>query len=220
MGGVDRDGEAFLALDTGSPVVSAAVAVKGIIVAEKTVEIGRSSERLLGMVDDVLRRADRSLVQLSAILALRGPGSFTGLRVGLATALGLHQATGLRVGAISTMRVLAASIGKSDGTVVAAVDALRSEWFVQRFDSSSSLRPTTDIHRVPVGHLVDFAPATLVGFGVANLHLEPPDSGLELVEAGALAPTAASLAASWTEWKASDLLEPLYLRAPAVSVAR
>ena len=214
---VQRDGEAYLALDTGSPIVSAAVAVDGVVVAERTVEIVRSSERLLGMVDEVLRRANRSLADLSAILTLCGPGSFTGLRVGLATALGLHQATGLRVGTIPTTRVLAASIQDSHGPVVAAVDALRSEWFVQRFDSAASLHPSTGIDRLSAKDLVAFAPAIVVGFGVSDLRHRLPDCGLQFAEAGALAPSAAILAASWSRWSWNDLLDPLYLRAPAVS---
>ena len=54
MGGVDRDGEAYLALDTGSPIVSAAVAVDGVVVTERTVEIARSSERIAGSYADNL----------------------------------------------------------------------------------------------------------------------------------------------------------------------
>ena len=65
------------------------------------------------------------------------PGSFTGLRVGLATVLGLHQALGLPATALPTLEVLGC-LGPGDGsTVVAVVDALRGEWFAQRFESAA-----------------------------------------------------------------------------------
>ncbi|HEX2164131.1 MAG TPA: tRNA (adenosine(37)-N6)-threonylcarbamoyltransferase complex dimerization subunit type 1 TsaB [Thermoanaerobaculia bacterium] len=101
----------ILAVDSASPVVSVAVAVGGAVRAERAVEIGRSSERLLAMIDEVLREAGVDGPRgLAGIVALAGPGSFTGLRVGLATVLGLHQATGVPAAAVPTLPVLAAAV--------------------------------------------------------------------------------------------------------------
>ncbi len=96
-----------LALDTGSPTVSVALARGGIVVAERSVAMDRSSALLLALVQEVLTEAGARLTDLAGIAALRGPGSFTGLRIGLATVLGLHQALGVPATALETLRALA-----------------------------------------------------------------------------------------------------------------
>ena len=171
------------------------------------------------MIDAVLGDRDLSLEQLSGLLALRGPGSFTGLRVGLSTAFALHQATGVRVGAVSTTAVLAASASNAaPGRLIAAVDALRGEWFVQTF-AAPDARPDGEIERQAATDLALSSDATVVGFGVSELaNIAGPET--HLLEAQELAPTAALLASTWTEWRAEDLLSPLYMRPPAVTPAK
>ena len=126
----------LLALDTGSPQVSVALGRDGQVLAERSVEIDRSSGRLVEMIGEVLAEAGARPRDLGGVLALQGPGSFTGLRIGLATALGLHQALGVPATAIPTLRVLAA---REEGTIVAAVDALRGEWSAQAFRAGEPL---------------------------------------------------------------------------------
>ncbi|HEV7515153.1 MAG TPA: tRNA (adenosine(37)-N6)-threonylcarbamoyltransferase complex dimerization subunit type 1 TsaB, partial [Thermoanaerobaculia bacterium] len=86
---------AVLILDSGSPLVSVAVGRGSAVLAARAMEISRSSALLLAMVDAVLGEAGLEVAALSGVAALAGPGSFTGLRIGLATVLGLHQALGL-----------------------------------------------------------------------------------------------------------------------------
>ena len=135
----------LLALDTGSPQVSVALGRGSQVLAERSVEIDRSSGRLLEMIAEVLAEAGAKPADLGGVLALQGPGSFTGLRIGLATALGLHQALGVPATAISTLRVLAARAAEP-GTIVAAVDALRGEWSAQAFRGGEPLSGMELIH--------------------------------------------------------------------------
>jgi tRNA threonylcarbamoyl adenosine modification protein YeaZ len=204
----------LLALDTGSPQVSVALGQGSQVIAERSVEIDRSSGRLLEMIAEVLAEAGAKPADLGGVLALQGPGSFTGLRIGLATALGLHQALGVPATAIPTLRVLAVRAAEP-GTVVAAVDALRGEWSAQAFRAGEPLTGMELVHGsdlpslVPGGLLPQAMAVT--GFGVSRLEL--PE--IRLIEAGPLAATALWLAP--TEWDSNLLIHPLYSRPPAVT---
>lgn len=220
----------ILAVDSASPVVSVAVAVDGAVRAERAVEIGRSSERLLAMIDEVLREAEVDGPRgLAGIVALAGPGSFTGLRVGLATVLGLHQATGVPATAVPTLPVLAAAVPAETGEElrVAAVDVLRGEWAAQDFAppaADAPPRPLGEAERRPVDALLASLAgrrATLVGFGVAALGSGELPPGLHLVEPPPLAATAARLAAAHPPvWDTGSLTRPLYFRPPAVTLPK
>jgi hypothetical protein len=98
-----RQQSVVLALDSGSPVVSVAVGVDREVVAEEALELKQSSSRLMSLIDSTLERATLRLSDVRILLGLRGPGSFTGLRVGMATLQGLTQALQVRVGTLSTL---------------------------------------------------------------------------------------------------------------------
>jgi len=220
-----------LALDTGSPRVSVALARDGAVVASRSVEQERSSTRLLAMVREVLDEAGmgvRSLGKIDGIAVLRGPGSFTGLRIGLATVLGLHQALGVRAAALPTLPVLAASAsGEAPLTpiVIAAVDALRGEWSAQAFAAG---QPLGEMELVPGSELPRLARgsgavgAVVIGFGVSRLAALPDwPAAIRLIEPGPLAPTAALLAANpETDWNPAHLTTAIYSRPPAITLPR
>ena len=211
----------LLALDTGSPLVSLAVGRGGEVLAERSVEIGRSSGQLLEMMGEVLAEAGARPADLGGVVALRGPGSFTGLRIGLATALGLHQALGVPATALSTLRVLAAAVQENgaDGVVIAAVDALRGEWSAQAFAAGSALG---EMELVAGGNLPSLFPEgglrTVTGFGTSRLAALPDwPADIRLAEAGPLAATAVRLAPEISSWDHGLLIHPLYSRPPAVT---
>jgi tRNA threonylcarbamoyl adenosine modification protein YeaZ len=229
----------ILALDTASPVVSVALYGKGGdgggVEAERSVEISRSSRRLLEMVDEVLEETGLAISDVTGFVALRGPGSFTGLRVGLATVMGFHQALGTPTTALSTLEVMAAAgsrMGEPEdgregrkipgGRIVAAVDVLRGEWAAQPFRPGWPPRPEAAADRIPVETLGRFLPCALVGFGLDKLR-EQPELGdreeLVLLDPPPLAPIAARLAAEHPPaWDAALLTEPLYFRPPPVTL--
>jgi len=227
----------ILALDTASPVVS--VALYGTtregeaVRAERSVEISRSSRRLLEMVDEVLAEAGRGMSDVTGFVALRGPGSFTGLRVGLATVMGFHQALGTPSTAVSTLEVLAAAAGdRGDfgeagteipgGRIVALVDVLRGEWAVQPFGADWPPRPQREAERLGVEELARFVPCALIGFGLDKLR-EETDLGdreeVVFLEPPPLAAVAARLATEHPPvWNADLLTRPLYFRPPPVTL--
>jgi tRNA threonylcarbamoyl adenosine modification protein YeaZ len=206
-----------LALDTGSPLTSVALARGGAVLAEEAVERASSSDSILAVIDAVLARAGAAPRDLGELCVLRGPGSFTGLRIGLATALGLHQALGVRVAAMPTLRVLAEAAASDvrGARVIAVVDALRGQWFAQSFARSAAndaeLEALGPPEIVDAAALASLGPATIVGFGAGSIAFDSATPSVS-IEPPPLAATAARLARSWSVWDPSLLIEPLYLR--------
>jgi tRNA threonylcarbamoyladenosine biosynthesis protein TsaB len=93
---------------------------------------GRSaSAELIPAIDAMLRKAGLDLRAPRTLLVVNGPGSFTGIRVGLSTAKGLAHATGIPVVAISRLAVLA-SLADMRGDFLALLDAGRNEFYARR----------------------------------------------------------------------------------------
>ena len=184
-------------------------------------EGGRSSARLLRLIDELLDAHDLERGAIERVIAARGPGSFTGLRVGLATALGLHQALGIEATAIGSLRLLARAAADAGDLrpVVALVDALRDEWFARPFDGGGRGKALAEATIVAPSELLRWVPCRLTGFGLERLPPEVTDANdidIGLTPARALAPTLLELATDADlDWDPAPLVEPLYLRAPA-----
>ncbi len=211
----------LLALDTGSPLVSVALARDGAVVASRSVEQERSSTRLLEMIREVLDEAGIGVGDLGAVAALRGPGSFTGLRIGLATVLGLHQALGIPSTALPSLQALAVAAG-TNGRVIAAVNALRGDWSAQGFKDGHSLGEMELLPGPELPRLAGGKEAVVTGFGVSRLREVPGwPADLRLLEPGPLAPAAAVLAAfPGTVWDPALLTSAIYSRPPAVTLPK
>jgi tRNA threonylcarbamoyladenosine biosynthesis protein TsaB len=97
------------------------------------VELGgrAAAAQLMPAIDRMLREAALDLRAVRTILVVNGPGSFTGIRVGLSTAKGLAHATGLPIVSISRLAVLA-SLGERQPESLAVLDAGRNEFYARR----------------------------------------------------------------------------------------
>jgi tRNA threonylcarbamoyladenosine biosynthesis protein TsaB len=128
-----------LAIDTSLDAVSAAVwegegmpahgTVSEVVCAER----GAGSRDLLPAIDRLLAGRGWSVSNLDAVAVAIGPGSFTGLRIGVSLVKGLAAARRLRVVAVGTLDAVAAASGRS-GLVAALVDAGRGEVYARLFD--------------------------------------------------------------------------------------
>ncbi len=206
-----------LALDTGSPQLSVALGRGGEIVAHRVHQGRHAGELLLQLIDEMLHEVSVDRRELGGILALHGPGSFTGLRIGLATSLALAQALRIPATALPTLRVLASTVETSaTETVLAAVDALRGEWFVQPFAGGVAV---ADAERRPLDSLTALAPAHLVGFGIRHAFEDLQPVGFQFSEPPPLAVAALRLQHRHPlakPWDSTLLTTPLYLRAPNI----
>ena len=221
-GGAPSKDAHLLVVDTGSPVTSVAFGSAQRVLASDSLPTARSSSRILSLIHGVLDAAGAELSHVGGLVALAGPGSFTGLRVGLATLLGLHQALAVPATTVSSLEVLAFSAGLGPHPRLGAVDALRDEWFIQPFRAELPLAPLAEPALVAAAELSRLAPARMVGFGDSDLEAREDWSGeIELEEAGPLAETALRLLASREQvWDPLRLTQPLYLRPPAAKRAQ
>ena len=200
-----------------------AVSGQGIAVVRDAVSLASAFEdgrdqaaRLLPAIAAALERAGVARTALDLIAVTTGPGSFTGVRVGLSAARGLAVGLGLPLAGIPTTSVLRAQAPATDRLVVAAVDTRLGDWFVTIGDDPAPLAATAgDLAVRLAGHecLIvgkDVAPlaASLLAAGVdAVAHEGPPDP----VILGRLA--LAEGVGAWSALnRAEGLPRPLYLR--------
>jgi tRNA threonylcarbamoyladenosine biosynthesis protein TsaB len=129
---------ALLALETATRAVGVALLRGGCVEAEQDAPADRpAAETLISAIDAVLARAGIAPRALDAVAVSIGPGSFTGLRVGLSTAKGLAFGRPCPLVPVSTLEALALAAGVGDDPVVAMLDARRGEvyaaaWAVSR----------------------------------------------------------------------------------------
>jgi tRNA threonylcarbamoyladenosine biosynthesis protein TsaB len=102
------------------------------IVAQEMLPGRSSSERLVPAVRRLLEAMGWRLGELAAIVVVHGPGSFTGVRVGLSAAKGLSEASGVRLVAVSRLALLAACTSEA-ATVYAVLDAGRGEFYLGEY---------------------------------------------------------------------------------------
>ena len=224
---VPAAGAPILVLDTGSPISSLALGVPGTEPCRfaASFDLRRASEELLNHLRVLLDQARLNFADLGGIVALQGPGSFTGLRIGLATALGFHQALHLPATALPTLPVLALwGLGERAMEVTVAIDALRGDFYAQVFQRGNSpgeLLPQGEARLYTAAELA-LSPGRLVGFGLGELLAKagavvPPEKLAP--EPPALAPLAFALLPG-IDWEPGRLIQPIYFRAPAVTLPK
>ncbi len=127
----------ILALDSSGLVASVAVATEDILLAEYTVNYKKThSQTLLPMLDEVARMIELDLKTIDVIAVAAGPGSFTGLRIGSATAKGLGLALNKRLVHIPTVDALAYNLYGCGKYICPLMDARRNQVYtgIYRFD--------------------------------------------------------------------------------------
>jgi tRNA threonylcarbamoyladenosine biosynthesis protein TsaB len=162
----------ILGLDTATWRASVGLLIDGEVAAERSqVTKGNHAVFLLPLIDEVLRAADCSLKTVDAVAVSTGPGSFTGLRVGLSVAKGIARATGTRLLAVPTLEALARTVVDQHGVVCALLDARRGELYTACFESSASgwrrLSPDALVTSEALAATLP-TPCTVVGDGVVS----------------------------------------------------
>ncbi len=169
--------------------------------------VRRRSSLLLAAVDLLIEDADVAREELSTVIISRGPGSFTGIRSGLATAGGLAAALGCRIVAYDSLMAQAARID-DPGEVWAAQPGRRGEVYARAFvlDEDHVLKPATELEILPLADLAGRGPWIAA-------------EALELGDVRRAAParsTAEALIRLADAGMISQDIEPLYVEGPPI----
>ena len=180
----------ILAIDTALPAVSACVLESGAAepIAAETIAMQRGhAEALLPLIDRVVSRVDGGFAALDRIAVTVGPGSFTGIRVGIAAARGIALATGVPVVGVSTLAALAAPLilESTGGVVAAAVDAKHENVYIAAFVSGGRVlvAPRVATYREAV-RMLGAGPIRAAGSGAPMLAVEAWTMGASIDAVG------------------------------------
>ena len=231
----------ILGLDTSISVASVAISEDGRLVAEDFYPRKGSAEGsgaksnhaeiILPLVDSVLRRGGIGLSDVAGIAVSIGPGSFTGVRIGLSTVKGLAYGTGMPAVGISTLQAIAARVVGFKGMVCPILDARKGEVYAAVFRTHGNQleRLTQDALMPILSFLVELrglgksASCLFIGDGVTTYRpvLERvPDLETYIADEEAMSSVAASIALlserQFTGHRTVRLedLTPVYLRRP------
>ena len=136
-----------LAFETSAKAASVALTQSGKLLGESYQNTGLThSQTLMVMAEDLLKQCGKTVADLTAVAVAEGPGSFTGVRIGVAAAKGLSWGKQLPCYGVSTLEAMAMSLGIYEGHVCACMDARRSQVYNALFlaDKGNIERITED----------------------------------------------------------------------------
>lgn len=225
----------LLAIDSAGNACSVALFADGGVMAERSRDMTRGhAEALVPMISGVLRdgRAccPAGFADLDAIAVTVGPGAFTGVRIGLATASAMAAAAGLPVVGLTTLEVVAAAQPHAGAPLLVALDSKRADVYAQLFGAApGGLAEPRAILPADIPALLPQGPLALAGDGSGPVAQALREAGRPFRHLHGHdrpeAPVLARLAAERLERSqpAADPssampVRPLYLRAPDVTL--
>ena len=220
----------ILAIETATLAGSAALLDGDRVIGQSLLDIALThSERLMAMVDHLLRDCGWDVARLEALAVSVGPGSFTGLRVGIATAKGLALARGLPVAPVPTLDALASNLPFADSPVCPLLDARKGEVYLSlyRWNGDRMDRQWEYLALSPRAAAERLAPPVIVigdGVPACRPFLAHLGAGLRVAPPTHTAPSAAVV--GWLGGRmlesgravGAEALEPLYLRPSAAEL--
>ena len=212
-----------LALETSAKSVSVAVTENGTLLAQAYQDRGLThSVTLMPLLDGMLKTAGLTLDDMDIIAVAQGPGSFTGIRIGVSAAKGLAWAKALPCCGVSTLEAMAYGVTDFEGVVVGAMDARRQQVYNALFRTENGRVTRLCADRAVAMELVAAIPEPklIVGDGAVLLYdfLQKAGIGCRLASplhrqqsAAGVALAAEHLAAQGLTCSAQEL-QPVYLR--------
>lgn len=138
----------ILAFETSAKAASVALLQDGLLLGEYFQNSGQTHSRtVMKMAEDLIRNCDLQVTDIDAVACAAGPGSFTGVRIGLAAAKGFAWGRELPLIGVSTLEAMVRAVAATDGVYCAAMDARRSQVYTAIFERKEGklLRITEDL---------------------------------------------------------------------------
>jgi len=193
----------WLGIDTSGVELCVCLLADDVVQFRKTYgERRQQGDVLFPLIDEALASAELTLQDLAGLAVVTGPGSFTGLRLGLAAAQGLARASALKVAGYDRFTLLRGALAGQPAAIV--LDSLREELFVQLPDQAPAMLTASDIAAQ--------WPGPVCGDGAGLIEGRPV---LEVPDAAALA--ARQMAKDVVSGAALPPLLPCYMRAPDIT---
>ena len=214
-----------LAIETSSRIGSVAIVRDGAVVVEEQFQHGlQHAAHLLPMIDRLCRAQGWSPADVQHLYLSAGPGSFTGLRIGITLAKSLALTMGIKIVAVPTVRVLVENAPTEARRVVIVLDAKRDQIFTALFDRDEGRWLEQEpAHLDTLAGMLARAerPVHLLGEGIPfHGKFIPKDDQVIVTDPGLWRPRAGIVAsigmemAARQEFADPDRLTPIYLRKP------
>lgn len=210
----------IILIETSTALCSTAICENGLVIASRRSGEPRSHAAMTAVyVDEMLREAGLTVRDCDAVCLSKGPGSYTGLRVGSSTAKGLCFGAGIPLIAVSTPELLFAQAGEKAGEfdwIVPMIDARRLEVYDAVFSPDGKLARETAPEVITAESFKDFpGKILLIGDGAAKCRPVLGDERFQYMECCPEASSMAALATeAFREKRFEDLayFEPFYLK--------
>jgi tRNA threonylcarbamoyladenosine biosynthesis protein TsaB len=215
----------ILAIDTALGACSVCVCEEGTptpIEMESVEMTTGHAEAIMPMIERVMNKIEGRFASLHRVAVSIGPGSFTGLRIGIAAARGIGMAAGIPVVGVSTLSAYAAPLinAEEPGVIAVGIDARHGSLFFQAFTAAGRTIVLPRVITVKeASRVVGSGPVRIAGSGAPALAVETMALGLKvsIADLGPAADVAWIARLGFAADPATALAKPMYLRPPGAT---
>lgn len=146
-----------LGIDTSSMAASVAVIEDNKLICEYTINTKKThSQKLMLMIENMLKISDINVNEMDMIAVCEGPGSFTGLRIGMATAKAISHVNNLPIVGVNSVELLAGNMNLCDKKICAILDAQKTQVYMGQYKfDNNELVQLKNVDVVEIGDLIE-----------------------------------------------------------------
>lgn len=163
----------MLAVDTSSAICSVALLDNDNLIDEINLDNGRThSENLMSIVDEIIKRNNMDVKDIEFISCVVGPGSFTGIRIGVSSIKAIAEVLNVKLAQVTSLETLAANVENAE-TIVSLIDARNNQVYCGIFDKDYNLKEEALADSIDevIKHIKNYQGIVFTGNG-AELHKE------------------------------------------------